>query len=278
MSVHHDESGRRWVSIEIEVPGTPEQVWEAIASDQGVSSWFVKTHFDMQDGVATQVTSDFGPGMLSVAQITQWQPPTRFTAESRDLGADGPLVATEWTVEAREGNTCLVRLVHSLFAKSDNWDNQLESWEQGWPWFFQIMRLYLGHFRGQTCVAFRLMGGGPEPAAAAWAKLCDALGLRDTPLGEHRIAPPTAPPFAGTVVKTGSGAHDLGYLLRIDVPGPGVTSTFALPLGNSVFVILDFFLYGDNAPALMAEYKPQWDAWMAEHFPMPATDGKLDCG
>jgi hypothetical protein len=31
MSVKIDESGRRWVAVEVEVPGTPEQVWHAIA-------------------------------------------------------------------------------------------------------------------------------------------------------------------------------------------------------------------------------------------------------
>jgi uncharacterized protein YndB with AHSA1/START domain len=277
MSVQQDENGKRWVAMEVEVPGTPEDVWEAIATGRGVSSWFVKTRFEPEAGTPAQVISDFGPGMEAIAQVTQWQPPHRFVAESKDLGEDGPKVATEWTVEARAGGTCVVRLVHSLFADGEQWDNQLESWEQGWPWFFQILRLYLGHFRGQDCAAFRLMGGGPEPAGAAWAQLCDALGLRNTALGEHRIAPPSAPPFAGTVVKTGSGAHDLGYLLRIDVPAAGVASTFALPLGGKTFVVLDFFLYGPEAAATVARIEPEWQAWVTKNFPMPESGAPTEC-
>ena len=38
MPVYKDESGRRWVQAEVEVPGTPEEVWKAIASGQGISS------------------------------------------------------------------------------------------------------------------------------------------------------------------------------------------------------------------------------------------------
>ena len=41
MSVKKDASGRRSVQVEVEVPGTPEEVWQAIATGPGVSSWFV---------------------------------------------------------------------------------------------------------------------------------------------------------------------------------------------------------------------------------------------
>lgn len=38
---------------------------------------------------------------------------------------------------------CLVRVVHSLFAETDDWDNQLTGVESGWPSFFRILRMYL---------------------------------------------------------------------------------------------------------------------------------------
>jgi uncharacterized protein YndB with AHSA1/START domain len=31
----------RTIELEVEVPGTPEQVWEAIATGQGIAAWFV---------------------------------------------------------------------------------------------------------------------------------------------------------------------------------------------------------------------------------------------
>jgi hypothetical protein len=33
--------------------------------------------------------------------------------------------------------------VYSLFASTDNWDNQLEGTGSGWPGFFRILRIYL---------------------------------------------------------------------------------------------------------------------------------------
>ena len=41
MSVKKEANGRRSISVEVEVPGTPEEVWDAIATDPGISKWFV---------------------------------------------------------------------------------------------------------------------------------------------------------------------------------------------------------------------------------------------
>jgi len=50
MSVKKEPSGRRSVQVETEVPGTPEEVWHAIATGPGVSSWFVPTEMEIVDG------------------------------------------------------------------------------------------------------------------------------------------------------------------------------------------------------------------------------------
>ena len=34
---------RREILLEVEVPGTPEQVWDAIATGPGIDSWFMGT-------------------------------------------------------------------------------------------------------------------------------------------------------------------------------------------------------------------------------------------
>jgi len=38
MSVKKEASGRRSVQVEVEVSGTPEEVWQAIATGPGISS------------------------------------------------------------------------------------------------------------------------------------------------------------------------------------------------------------------------------------------------
>ena len=38
MNVKKEASGRRSIQVEVEVPGTPEEVWQAIASGPSISS------------------------------------------------------------------------------------------------------------------------------------------------------------------------------------------------------------------------------------------------
>src|SRR5437773_11904194 len=105
MSVKKEDSGRRWVQVEVEVPGTPEAVWQAIATGPGVSSWFVPTEA-REDGT---VVSHFRPGMVAIATHTVCDPPRRVAAAG-ELGPNAPRMATEWIVEARSGGTCIARV------------------------------------------------------------------------------------------------------------------------------------------------------------------------
>lgn len=262
MSLHKDDSGRRWVQVEVEVPGTPEQVWQAIATGPGVSSWFVPTEV-REDGT---VVANFGPGMESVARVTSWDPPHRFTAESADLGPEAPAIATEWIVEAQSGDTCVVRVVHSLFASTDDWDDQLQSFESGWPWFFHLLRLYLANFAGQPHAAFRVIGASAEPAAEAWEVFTGRLGFGRPAVGRRLATGGGVPTLAGVVDKLGEGGHSHGLIARLDTPGPGILSTFALPMGGQVLLIVDFYFYGDGAAAVAASEEPRWQSWFTEHF------------
>lgn len=265
MPVKKDASGRRSVQAEAEVPGTPEEVWRAIASGPGVSAWFVPTTIEERMGGA--VTSNFGPGMDAVATVTEWDPPRRFAAESRDdMGPNSPVVATEWTVEARGGGTCVVRVVHSWFASTDDWDNQFEGHEHGWVAFFRILRLYLLHFRGQASAAFQVMGFTPGAAPTAWDALVSALHLRPAAAGERVESAGGAPTLGGVVERVGAAEHP-ELLLRVEEPGPGIAHLFAMPMGGQVCLSVRIFIYGDGAAAVVQREEPSWQAWMQRRFP-----------
>jgi uncharacterized protein YndB with AHSA1/START domain len=272
MPVRKDPDGRRWVQAEVEVPGTPEDVWQAIATGPGISSWFVPT--EVEERAGGTVVAHFGPGnsMDSLSNITAWEPPRRFTADSRDDMQPGdPTVATEWIVEAQSGGTCVVRVVHSWYTDKDDWDGLYEQTEFGWVEFFRILRLYLAHFPGQRCAAFQLMPVAPEPKADAWAALTGPLGLAGATMGQRVRAPADAPPLAGVVEQVGPSEHPEMLLLRLDEPAPGLSNLFALPMGGLVYLAIRFFFYGDDAPAAAAAAEPVWQAWTESHFPAPAA-------
>jgi uncharacterized protein YndB with AHSA1/START domain len=277
MPVKIDASGRRSVEAEVEVPGTPEEVWEAIATGPGISSWFVPT--TVEEHVGGAVLCDFGPGMESVSTVTTWDPPHRFVADSRDdMGPDDPSVATEWIVESRSGGNSVVRVVHSWFTSSDAWDDQFEGHTYGWISFFRVLRLYLTYFRGQPSAAFQQMGVAPEPKSEAWAALIGLLGLEGAEVGHRVRTSPSAPPLAGIVEWAGQPAWSEELLLRLDEPAPGIAHLVPHAMGGQVYLTIRFYLYGDHAPGAVALTEPMWQGWVNEHFPFVASPEAVASG
>ena len=266
MSVKKDASGRRSVQVEVEVPGTPEEVWQAIATGPGISSWFVPTEFEERDGKPVAVTLNFGPGMESRSVVTAWDPPRMFAAQGEGWGGS-PGIADEWTVEARAGGVCVVRVVHSLFASTDDWDNQLEGTESGWPGFFRILRIYLTHFRGQRSAMMQWMAPTAGTEAEAWDELTMALGLNGVIAGQRWTAPAGVPEQGGAIEYVSQRPGSA--LVRLDTPGPGVAAFGAVNFGGQSMVTLSVYLYGDQAAGTVARETPLWEAWVQERFPTP---------
>jgi uncharacterized protein YndB with AHSA1/START domain len=271
MSVKKEPNGRRSIQVEVEVPGTPEEVWQAIATGPGVSSWFVPTEFEEQDGKPVAVKMNFGPGMESRAVVKAWDPPHMFAAESSGWTPDMPSIATEWSVEARAGGICLVRVVNSLFASTDDWDGQLEGTEHGWPGYFRTLRIYLTHFRGQRSAIMQRMAAAAGTEAEAWEKLTAALGVKGLSVGQRWTAPAGVPPLSGTAEYLTQSPNDA--LLRLDKPGPGVAALGTFNFGQTM-VALNLYLYGDQAAGTLTRETPLWDAWIQKHFPTPTEPSK----
>jgi hypothetical protein len=201
------------------------------------------------------------------ATITAWEAPKRFVAESTMGPPGSPTVATEWIVEARGGGRCVVRIVQSLFASTDDWDNQLEAAGHGWPGFFRILRIYLTHFRGQRSAMMNWMAPSASTEAEAWETLTAALGLKGMNVGKRATAPAGVPAFSGVMEYVTQNPYDA--LLRLDKPGPGVAALGTFNFGGPTMVALNFYLYGDQAAGTVARETPLWAAWFQKRFPMP---------
>jgi uncharacterized protein YndB with AHSA1/START domain len=266
VSVNKDASGRRSVQVEVEVPGTPEEVWRAIATGPGISSWFVPAEFEESDGRPVAVTLNFGPGMESRAAVTAWDPPRTFAAQGEGWGGSPP-IATEWSVEARAGGVCVVRVVHSLFASTDDWDDQLESAALGWPGFFRTLTIYLTRFRGQRSAIMQFVAPVAGTEAEAWETVSAALGLNGLRVGQRWTAPAGVPAVSGVAEYVSQSPYDA--LLRLDAPGAGVAAVGAFDVGGQSMVALTFYRYGDQAADTVARETPRWQAWIQERFPTP---------
>ena len=264
MAIRHDSPGRRSIQVEREVPGTPEQVWAALATGPGISSWFYST--DVEERAGGVLCYHTGYQMDSEARITVWDPPHRFSHEGRDCGEDGPPTRTEWTIEPRADGRCLVGVVHTVFTESDDWDESLLSFEAGWPQVLAILDLYLGHFRNPPASIVRALATLDAGAHDAWVALLGALGAEGlAPGAPWSLSAPGAADLAGVLEEARPGRQPYA-VFRLDQPAPGIAAASTYKISEKATATLSLYFYGDDAPAVAARDEAAWQAWIKDRI------------
>ena len=249
----------RSIELEIEVVGTPEEVWRAIATGPGISSWYVPHTVEEREGGAAMASFGPGPEMQIPGRVAAWEPPRRVVFDGGE-GAGG--LAFEWLVEARDGGTCVVRLVNSGFGSGDDWDGQYDGMTDGWRLFLLNLKLHLEHFRGQTATALLPTATWAGPREEAWAALTDQLGIPAAPVVGDRIqtSADDAPTLAGTVVDVASWR----LALLVDQPAPGTAILAVEGTGDQVSVSIWSYLYGADGAAAAKRDEPRWAKWLSD--------------
>jgi len=147
---------------EVELPATPEEVWDAVATGPGTASWLFPEEADADD-------------------IVESDRPRKFAV--RTESEDGSFNALEFVIEAREGGTAVLRYVHSGIFDEAGWDTQYDAVNQHTDFYLHTLGQYLEHFAPRTAT---YVGGdpggimGPEASMTpdAFEKLKQALGAQ----------------------------------------------------------------------------------------------------
>ncbi|RBY77611.1 SRPBCC domain-containing protein [Geodermatophilus sp. TF02-6] len=257
---------RRTIDLSVVVTGTPEQVWEAIASGPGITSWYVPTTVEPRAGGVC--VSRFGPGdeMRVEGRVAEWDPPHRVVF---DDGEGVPGLAFEWLVEARDGGSCVVRLVNSGFGDGGPWDDQYDAMTEGWRLFLRNLQLHQQHFPGQTGTPLLPTATWAGPRQDAWTGLLRALALPESPQpGERVHGGPGSPPLGGTVsdVVPGSRLH-----LLLDEPAPGTAFLAAEGTGDQISVSVWLYVHGPEASTIAQHDEPRWTTWLRERSAEPTA-------
>ncbi len=261
----------RAASFEVAVTGTPEQVWEAIATGPGISVWFVPTELEEQPGGTVTQRHDQGPGGVVTGTVGVWEPPRRFGWVDDGGWQPGPdasteHLATELLVEARAGGTCLVRLVSSGFGTGADWDDAIERVSDGWALCLAVLREVLDHFAGQPSAAFLLNGSADGPVERGWSEVLQALGLPADAAVGNRVATSGSgvPALAGTVAYV-TPQH---LVVRTDEPAPGILTLMSADMGGRTMVRVQGAVFGEDAAERARAIERAWLTWVDERFPM----------
>jgi uncharacterized protein YndB with AHSA1/START domain len=257
--VTSEQHPERAIELEVEVDGTPEEVWRAIATGPGISSWYVP--HEVEERAGGHAVASFGPGpeMQIPGRVAAWEPPHRivFTGEG-----PGPGLAFEWLVRARNDGACVVRLVNSGFGTGEEWDAQYDGMSDGWRLFLLNLQLHLRHFRGETARSMLPMATWSSGRDEVWLRLLRALGLSESPFeGQQVHTGPGAPSLGGTVV----AAAPWRIALLLDDPAPGTAFLAVEGAGDEMAVSVWSYVYGDARDQIVERDESLWRAWLAAH-------------
>lgn len=248
------------LEFSVELPGTPEQVWAAIATGPGMSAWFMPSEVDEHEGgkyvVNMGETSSHG-------RVAAWEPPFRFVTEEAEWaeftghpGAEVTPLVTEYLVEAKSGGTCVLRVVSSAFGVGAEWEREfLGDAAKYWVPMFDNLRVYLSAFPGQRATIVESgteVTGGPFEVLAAIGKRLGATA-DGAVVDLHGIA--------GRIEKR----LDNGFIIRYTDPDCGYVNLVAYPNGEGVtYAMARAYLFGDDAAELAATQESAWKGWFAE--------------
>jgi uncharacterized protein YndB with AHSA1/START domain len=246
------------MELTFELAGTPDQVWQAIATGDGISSWFLPTDLEEREGgaIVTHMGETSSPG-----RVTGWDPPRRLAYEEPDWaslagheGAPVTPLATEFLIEAQSGGTCVLRVVSSAFGTGADWEQEFffDGMEKGWRPFFDRLRLYLAHFGGQRATILEANHTVPGPAGPVFAAMRQALGVQEVGQAIETRG------LAGQVERVGE--EDL--LLRVTGPAPGYIGFAAFGGGDESSAMVHGHFFSDDAPEFVEREQPGWQKWL----------------
>ncbi len=246
------------MELTLELPGSPEQVWDAIATAEGISSWFLRTDLEPHEGGA--IVTYMGEDESSPGTVTGWEPPRRFSYEEPGWAALGghedaavtPL-ATEFLVEAKSGGSCVVRVVSSAFGTGADWEGEFfAEMERYWTPYFDHLRLYLSRFPGQRATSLSVAADVPGPTEAVLAAMRQALGAGDVGQPFETLG------LSGQVERMG----EVALLLRLTDPLPGYMGLFAMAKEDSASAAIEGYLFSPDAPSYVERERAAWKAWL----------------
>ena len=236
------------ISLDASLDAEPEQVWDAIATGQGISSWFVgRTEID-----GDTVRTAFGDDWIPPAHITDRDEPHRFAYRS-DTAADGRFIAYEYLIEGRAGSGTVLRTVTSGFLPGDDWAAEYEAMRYGTDLFFHTLLAYLRHFPGATATPVTAFGPPVTNWPTTWARLHLALGLGDTP----RPGDPVQADLGDLPAVEGEVYFTNPHTLAIRTP----TALYRFIRGLNGTLVASHALFTPTAPFATA---PAWAAFL--HF------------
>ncbi|GJF31175.1 hypothetical protein KNE206_38750 [Kitasatospora sp. NE20-6] len=168
------------VRREQDLPATPEQVWDAVATGAGNLGWLYPMEVEPRVG---------GKATRGDSTVVAWEPPRHFAVRAtQDGGFSNTLT---YRIEPADDGTSRLRMgihwVHTgVVDDTWRWDAKSDAAEKHVDFYQHGLAEYLRHFAGRPAVYARAQRPGPTDDPADFAALRRHLGLpEDAVVGDR---------------------------------------------------------------------------------------------
>lgn len=256
----YDNPTARVIRAEVEIAATPEQIWDAIATSEGATACFAPCEIEPREG--GRYAAKFGPE-FSEGTVTAYERPHRLGYVLPD-GLPGfpdgaPPWAAEFLVEARDGGTCVVKVVSGFFENGEGWEEALAGMDHSWRNGLNTMRLYVTHFAGRRAAAnIASFTQVDAPRDRVVAAVATAFGIEGAKPGDPFRTTGDAPALEGVVEQN----NEDGVLLRATAPHEGLYEVSVHPAPeDKSFAMVFGFVYTEGAEG------GAWQDWLTTSLP-----------
>jgi hypothetical protein len=226
---------------EIPLEATPDEVWKAIATSEGLAAWFMPMELDLDSPV---VTSNEPGRRLGIRM-----PP----------GDDGSFHAFDYRIESAGPGRSELRFAHSGFTGDGASDDYEALTGAGWDMYLHTLSQYFIHFAGLP--AHYVEAEGPPASAdeSLWPRLLAAVGLTE-PVKEGTGVRFDIPRFGAA-----EGVVDYATSTFLGLRAPSALIRFhgRSGLGMPVAVSLHVYVKTDYDTA---GAQHAWESWLADVF------------
>ena len=207
----------RDIVLSVELDASPEDVFRAVTDGTELAKWLAPEARATapEGGKKGSIWISWGEGMSVEHEIELFDPPKRMRHPSGKNGETKAPLYADWSIEAREGGKTTLRLVHSGFSASADWDGEYEAHARGWKLMLQNLRQYFARHAHEPAVHLPFMSNVESPRGSIWKTLLGKLGLSALPeVGDQfRFTTPKGDVLTG-VVDFVTETHDLALVVR----------------------------------------------------------------
>jgi uncharacterized protein YndB with AHSA1/START domain len=178
-----NEKNTRDIDLSVELDASPEEVFRAVTEGTELAKWLApEARSTAPDGEKKgTIWISWGEGMSVEHEIEIFDAPKRVRHPSGKNRETKARLYADWSIEAREGGTTTLRLVHSGFSKGADWDGEYEAHARGWKLMLQNLRHYFARHAHEPAVHLPFMSSVETPRKSIWSTLLGKFGLSAPP-------------------------------------------------------------------------------------------------